>query len=75
MSRWLLTADLQLHNFPEFASLNKQGYNRLVSLLEGLTGLIRAHSPEAVCIAGDIWNNKAALETDLLDVSLPKPEC
>jgi DNA repair exonuclease SbcCD ATPase subunit/DNA repair exonuclease SbcCD nuclease subunit len=70
MSRWLLTADLQLHNFPEFASLNKEGYNtRLVALLEGLTGLLRTHSPDAIVIAGDIWNNKAALETDLLDLT------
>ena len=70
MSRWLLTADLQLHNFPEFASLNKNGYNtRLVGLLEGITGLLRTHSPDAIVIAGDIWNNKAALETDLLDLT------
>ena len=70
MARWLLTADLQLQNFPEFASLNKEGYNtRLVALLEGLTGLLRTHSPDAIVIAGDIWNNKAALETDLLDLT------
>jgi DNA repair exonuclease SbcCD ATPase subunit len=70
VSKWLVTADLQLHNFPEFASLDKRGFNtRLVGLLEGLTGLLREHSPEAICIAGDIWNNKAALETDLLDLT------
>jgi DNA repair exonuclease SbcCD ATPase subunit/DNA repair exonuclease SbcCD nuclease subunit len=70
VSKWFLTADLQLQNFPEFASLNKAGYNtRLVGLLEGLTSLIREHSPEVVVIAGDIWNNKAALETDLLDLT------
>lgn len=70
MSRWLVTADLQLHNYPEFASLNKAGYNtRLVALLQELTSLIKAHMPDIICIAGDIWNNKAALETDLLDLT------
>jgi hypothetical protein len=55
VSKWLITADLQLHNFPEIPSLNKQAFNTLlVALLKGLNGL-PTHSPTLV-IAGDMWN-------------------
>jgi DNA repair exonuclease SbcCD nuclease subunit len=63
----LCLADLQLRNFNEFSSITEGGYNsRLVKLLDGLTQIIQKESPHILVIAGDLWNNKAALETDLL---------
>lgn len=69
--RFLLTADLQLRNFSEFAFVTDQGYNsRLLGLLDGLTTIIKTHGPfDRVVIAGDLFNNKSSLETDLLDLT------
>jgi DNA repair exonuclease SbcCD ATPase subunit/DNA repair exonuclease SbcCD nuclease subunit len=69
--KFLLTADLQLRNFSEFSSLTVEGYDaRLLNLLSGLTEIIEANLPlDGVVIAGDIFDNKASLETDLLDLT------
>src|ERR1700741_205917 len=65
--RALVSADWQLQNYSEFSSLIGEGYNRrLVEFLDGITTILRAERPEVLIVAGDIFQNKSALETDLL---------
>jgi DNA repair exonuclease SbcCD ATPase subunit len=65
--RALISADWQLQNYAEFSSLVGEGYNRrLVEFLDGITALLEAEQPEALIVAGDIFQNKASLETDLI---------
>lgn len=65
--RALVSADWQLQNFSEFSSLVGEGYNRrLVEFLDGMTAILERERPEVLIVAGDVFQNKAALETDLI---------